>query len=140
MISEDLIKQYERDGAVCIRGAVDSDDVESVLGNIDALIAATNDRWTTIRSGGFSDRHLWPTMPWMFDFCATTRLPGIVGRLLRSNEARLYFDHTFVRDAGTTQDTPWHQDRPYWPFQGSQIVSCVVPSTCSTSDLRTATT
>ena len=134
MISEELIKQYERDGAVCIRGAVDRGDVESVLANIDVLIADTNDRWTTIRSGGFSDRHLWPTMPWMFEFCANSRLPEIVGRLLRSSEARLFFDHTFVRDAGTAQDTPWHQDRPYWPFLGGQIASVWVALTACDED------
>ena len=129
MISEDLIERYERDGAVCIRGAVDKDVAASVLANIDTLIADTNDRWTTIRGGGFSDRHLWPSMPWMYEFCANSRLPEIVGCLMRSSEVRLFFDHTFVRDAGTTQDTPWHQDRPYWPFQGSQIASIWVALT-----------
>jgi ectoine hydroxylase-related dioxygenase (phytanoyl-CoA dioxygenase family) len=129
MISEDLIERYERDGAVCIRGAIDTEVAASVLANIDALIADTNDRWTTIRDGGFSDRHLWPSMPWMYEFCADSRLPEIVGRLMRSSEARLFFDHTFVRDAGTTQNTPWHQDRPYWPFQGSQIASIWVALT-----------
>jgi len=123
MITEELIAQYERDGAVCVRGAVDPQTAESVLQNIDTLIADTNDRWTTIRDGGFSDRHLWPTMPWMYDICANSGLPEIVGRLMRSSQARLFFDHIFVRDAGTTQSTPWHQDRPYWPFLGRQIAS-----------------
>ena len=128
-ISEHLIKQFEQDGAICVRGVVGSEMVDSMLANIDALVSDKNDRWTTIRSGGFSDRHLWPTMPWMYEFCAMTRLPEIVGRLLRSNETRLFFDHIFVRDAGTTQDTPWHQDRPYWPFLGKQIASVWVALT-----------
>jgi ectoine hydroxylase-related dioxygenase (phytanoyl-CoA dioxygenase family) len=128
-ISDELIRQYERDGAVCIRDAVESDLVTSVLADIDALIADENDRWTTIRSGGFSDRHLWPTMPWMYEFCANSRLPEIVGRLLQSSEMRLFFDHIFVRDPGTRQDTPWHQDRPYWPFTGKQIASVWVALT-----------
>jgi ectoine hydroxylase-related dioxygenase (phytanoyl-CoA dioxygenase family) len=129
MITEELIQQYERDGAVCIRGAVDADIAASVLANIDTLIADENDRWTTIRSGGFSDRHLWPTMPWMYEFCANSQLPEIVGRLLQSSEMRLFFDHIFVRDAGTRQDSPWHQDRPYWPFTGRQIGSVWVALT-----------
>jgi len=134
MISEGLIEQYERDGAVCVRGAVDTALAASMLANIEALMAGSNDRWTTIRSGGFSDRHLWPTMPWMYEFCAHSRLPEIVGRLMRSSGARLFFDHTFVRDAGTTQDTPWHQDRPYWPFQGRQIASVWVALTACDED------
>ena len=134
MISENLIEQYERDGAVCVRGAVDTDMAASTLANIEALIADSNDRWTTIRDGGFSDRHLWPTMPWMYEICAHSRLPDIAGRLMRSSETRLFFDHTFVRDAGTTQDTPWHQDRPYWPFQGRQIASVWVALTACDED------
>lgn len=129
MISEELIEQYERDGAVCVRGAIDAELARSVLANIDALIADTNDRWTTIRSGGYSDRHLWPRMPWMYELCAQSGLPEIAGRMMRSQEVRLFFDHLFVRDAGTTQDTPWHQDRPYWPFQGHQIISIWVALT-----------
>ena len=130
MISEELIRQYEQDGAVCIRGAVDADAAAAVLGHLDDLISdPSSDRWSTIRSGGFSDRHLWPTMSWMYDFCASTELPGVVGQLMRSREARLFFDHIFVRDAGTKQDTPWHQDRPYWPFQGRQIASVWVALT-----------
>ncbi len=134
LISDDVIAQFERDGAVCIRGAVDKDVAASVLANIDGLIADTNDRWTTIRGGGFSDRHLWPSMPWMYEFCANSGLPEIVGRLMRSSEARLFFDHIFVRDAGTTQNTPWHQDRPYWPFQGSQVASVWVALTACDED------
>lgn len=129
MVSESLIKQYEIDGAVCVKGALDRNTVASVRENLDALIASSDDRWTTIRSGGFSDRHLWPTMPWMYELCANSPLPEIVGKLMRSHSARLYFDHIFVRDAGTSQSTPWHQDRPYWPFQGKQIASAWVALT-----------
>ena len=130
MITEDQIRQYETDGAVCVRGAIDPDMAASVLANLDALIDDPDgDRWTTIRDGGFSDRHLWPTMPWMYDLCAKSALPEIVGKLMRSHSARLYFDHIFVRDAGTQQSTPWHQDRPYWPFLGKQIASAWIALT-----------
>lgn len=129
MITEGLIQQYEADGAVCLKGVLDADTVATVLENLDSLIDSDDDRWTTIRNGGFSDRLLWPTMPWMYELCAKSKLPGIVGQLMRSSEARLYFDHIFVRDAGTEQTTPWHQDRPYWPFQGRQIASAWVALT-----------
>ena len=49
MISEELIQQYERDGAVCIKGVIDPAFAASVLANLDVLIDGDNDRWTTIR-------------------------------------------------------------------------------------------
>jgi len=129
LINQDLIDQFEEDGAVCIRGAIAPDMAASVLAHIDELVESDEDRWTTIRNGGFCDRRLWPTMPWMYELCANSPLPGQVGQLMRSSEARLYFDHIFLRDAGTEQKTPWHQDRPYWPFQGTQIASAWVALT-----------
>ena len=131
MVSNDIINRFEKDGAVCIRGAVDNDDIKNLLSNLDLLINDDEDRWTTNRIGGFSDRHLWPTMPWMYDFCAHTKLPEIAGLLMRSRTARLFFDHTFIRDPGTSHATPWHQDQPYWPFQGNQIISAWVALTKS---------
>jgi ectoine hydroxylase-related dioxygenase (phytanoyl-CoA dioxygenase family) len=131
MISQQLIEQYEQDGVVYVERAVDPREVDQLLSHIDALIADPEQRWTTNREGGFSDRHLWPTHPWMYDFCAGSALPELAAGLMRSNSARLFFDHTFVRSAGTSHATPWHQDQPYWPFQGRQIISMWVALTAS---------
>ncbi len=139
MISEKDISQFESDGAICVRGAVAADVVRALLANIDDLIASDDDRWTTNRVGGFSDRHLWPSCPWMRNFCLDSELPKIAAQLMRSNSARLFFDHLFIRDAGTRQTTPWHQDQPYWPFQGEQIASvwlALSPCTYRSSALR----
>ncbi|MEM7478182.1 MAG: phytanoyl-CoA dioxygenase family protein, partial [Planctomycetota bacterium] len=38
-----------------------------------------------------------------------------------SASARFYFDHLFVKQPGTDNPTPWHQDAPYWPFRGRKI-------------------
>ena len=132
MIDEATIRSYERDGAVCVRHAVSPAVAADLLERLDALIERRDDRWTTNRIGGFSDRHLWPRMDWMRAFCTETALPAIAGQIMRSQSARLFFDHTFVRDAGTDHHTPWHQDRPYWPFTGTQIASVWVALTpCS---------
>ncbi len=123
-INETQLEQYQRDGALRIEQAVPSSTISALLKHIDHLIDSDQDRWTTIRkAGGFSDRYLWPSHAWMHNFCAHSDLPAIAGQLMESSTARLYFDHIFFRDAGTRQKTPWHQDRPYWPFQGKQIAS-----------------
>ncbi len=124
MITEDNIQQYERDGAIYCRNVIDTSTVNDLVRHIDALINDDKDRWTTHReNGGFSDRHLWPTHDWMRQFCLESPAAELAARLMRSSSARLFFDHIFVRRAGTSQRTPWHQDRPYWPFQGNQIAS-----------------
>lgn len=41
--------------------------------------------------------------------------------------ARLYHDHVLVREPGTSQRTPWHQDLPYYNVEGHQNVSMWIP-------------
>ena len=41
--------------------------------------------------------------------------------------ARIYHDHLLVKEAGTRQPTPWHQDQPYYNFEGRHKVSLWVP-------------
>ena len=138
-ISAELQQQFARDGAVCVRQLVSKEAAADLLTRLDDLIAGSDDRWTTNRLGGFSDRNLWPQMPWMRAFCADSELPEVAAKLMDSTSARLFFDHTFIRDAGTDHRTPWHQDRPYWPFQGHQIASVWVALTAcgpSSSGLR----
>lgn len=129
MILEETIKEYEQNGAVRIPQAVSGKNAAQLMGHLDHLIAGDQDRWTTNRLGGFSDRHLWPIFPWMCEFCTKSKLPEIAAVLMRSKTARLFFDHTFVRDPGADHQTPWHQDRTYWPFKGNQIASVWVALT-----------
>lgn len=35
----------------------------------------------------------------------------------------LLYDQVFVKEPGTSSPTPWHQDQPYWPIKGWQIMS-----------------
>ena len=59
---------------------------------------------------------------------------------------RLYHDHMLVKEPGTSQRTPWHQDLPYYNVDGSQNVSMWLPvdpvarasRRCSSSPARTA--
>lgn len=46
---------------------------------------------------------------------------------MESTEARLYHDHTLVKEPGTSQETPWHQDQPYYNIDGFQNVSFWIP-------------
>jgi len=38
-----------------------------------------------------------------------------------SRSVNFFFDQVIVKEPGTVQRTPWHQDLPYWAVKGSQI-------------------
>ena len=124
------IRAYREDGAVVVRQAVSGPEVAEMLAMIDRHLQDGGERpWLVRRPDSFSERYLWPTHDWMRRFCAETALPEIAGRCMGGAWARLYFDHLFYREAGGTDDTPWHQDWPYWPVRGRRIVSVWVALT-----------
>ena len=51
----------------------------------------------------------------------------MVAELTGAAQVRLYHDHVLVKEAGTRQITPWHQDQPYYNVDGRQAVSMWLP-------------
>ena len=128
-LTEGDIRAYREDGAVVVRQAIAKAEVADMLAMIDWHLEGGEHRWLVRRPNSLSERYLWPTHDWMRRFCAETALPEIAGRCMGSPWARLYFDHLFYRQAGGSDDTPWHQDWPYWPVRGRQIISVWVALT-----------
>ncbi len=56
-----------------------------------------------------------------------SRLAAAAGALMRAREVRLFHDHLLVKEAGTRDRSPWHQDQPYYCIDGSQTVSFWIP-------------
>ena len=46
---------------------------------------------------------------------------------MQSPTVRLYHDHLLVKEPGTRQRTPWHQDQPYYNIDGMQNISMWIP-------------
>ena len=47
-----------------------------------------------------------------------SRAADAAGELMGSRVVRLYHDHMLVKEPATRQDTPWHQDQPYYNVEG----------------------
>jgi ectoine hydroxylase-related dioxygenase (phytanoyl-CoA dioxygenase family) len=54
-------------------------------------------------------------------------LARVAGALMASETVRLFHDHLLVKEAGTRDRSPWHQDQPYYCIDGSQTVSFWIP-------------
>ncbi len=75
----------------------------------------------------FEDFCNWQRIPEYESILKHSALPNIARSLMRSNTARIYHDHLLVKEAGTRQPTPWHQDQPYYNIDGRQNVSFWIP-------------
>ena len=122
---------YDRDGAVCVRGAFDRDEVALAARAIDdnlAALSARAKRASAPDDGAFiEDFCNWDRLPTLERFIRTSPAAAIAGALTGSSQIRLYHDHVLVKEPGTRQRTPWHQDQPYYNVDGRQNTSMWMP-------------
>src|SRR6187200_2226559 len=122
---------FHRDGAVCVRGAFAPDDVALARRAIDANLADLSShakRASSIDDGAFiEDFCSWQRIPEIEAFIRTSPAAEIAAELMGSLTVRLYHDHMLVKEPGTRQRTPWHQDLPYYNVAGRLNVSMWIP-------------
>lgn len=122
---------FARDGAVCVRGAFNADEVALAREAIDANLADLSPlakRASADDDGAFvEDFCSWQRLPAMERFVRTSAGAAIAGHLLHADTIRLFHDHVLVKEPGTRQRTPWHQDLPYYNVAGRSNVSMWMP-------------
>ena len=125
-----LTNDFARDGAVCAREVVPAELLQRVAAAIDANLATPSDLAQVASSSEDPGR-------FVEDFCNWHRFPAylelaeamapLARTLMGSRTVRLYHDHLLVKEAGTQQATPWHQDQPYYDVEGRQVISMWLP-------------
>jgi ectoine hydroxylase-related dioxygenase (phytanoyl-CoA dioxygenase family) len=122
---------FERDGAVCVRQAFTAEQVGWAHEAIDANLADLSPRAKRASAsddGAFiEDFCNWSRLPAMERFIRDAPGAAIAAELTKSTSIRLYHDHVLVKEPGTKQRTPWHQDQPYYNVEGSQNASMWFP-------------
>jgi ectoine hydroxylase-related dioxygenase (phytanoyl-CoA dioxygenase family) len=114
-----------------VRGAFTAGEVKLAGAAIDANMASLSDlaqRASREEDGAFvEDFCSWQRIPEMERFIRESPAARIAGELMGSETVRLYHDHVLVREPGTRQRTPWHQDQPYYNVEGHQNLSMWIP-------------
>ena len=127
----EIIGDYARDGAVCLRGALDAAELDLARRAIDANLADLSPgakRASATDDGAFiEDFCSWQRLPELEALVRTTSLAQRAGELMGSQHVRFFHDHVLVKEPGTSQRTPWHQDIPYYNVEGTQNVSIWIP-------------
>lgn len=128
----ELVTDFARDGAVVIRGALSADEIALLTRGIDANLARPGPLAAVASSADdpgrfFEDFCSWQRIPEYERIMRDSALPAIAATLMQSASARIYHDHLLVKEAGTRQPTPWHQDQPYYNVDGRQNVSFWIP-------------
>jgi ectoine hydroxylase-related dioxygenase (phytanoyl-CoA dioxygenase family) len=122
---------FWRDGAVCVRGAFSSDMIALAAEAIDENLADLSSlakRASDDDDGAFvEDFCSWQRVPALERFIRESGAGRVAGELMGAHTVRLYHDHVLVKEPGTRQRTPWHQDQPYYNVDGRQNISMWCP-------------
>lgn len=130
-ISESWLEEFSLDGAGVLRQVVPESwivrmrlAIEGALQNHGplAMNIARKDGETF-----FNDLFLWRLHEDFREFAFDSPLPELAAQILQSAQVRLFYDQLFVMEPGCETGTPWHQDLPYWPIRGSDVISIWVP-------------
>ena len=131
-LPESTISDFVRDGAVVIRGALNSGELETLTRGIETNLAHPGTLAAVASAADdpgrfFEDFCNWQRIPEYEQILKRSALPRIAAKLMQSQTARIYHDHLLVKEAGTRQPTPWHQDQPYYNVDGRQNLSFWIP-------------
>ncbi|CAD6547400.1 phytanoyl-CoA dioxygenase family protein [Paraburkholderia metrosideri] len=131
-ITPQLIEDFRRDGAVCVRQIFTVDEIEGLRAGIDRNIAEPSPRAKVASRPDdpgwfFEDFCNWSEIDAYRRFIFDSAAPAVAAALTGSQTVRLYHDHLLVKEPNTRQRTPWHQDQPYYNISGSDNVSMWIP-------------
>ena len=126
LIPQELADAFARDGVVCVRQALGPGEVAAAARAIDAVLASPG-ALAQVASGGSDpgsfteDFCRWREIGEIENLARNSRLPQLAAELMATPQVRFYHDHVLVKEGGTRQRTPWHQDQPYYNVDGPGV-------------------
>lgn len=138
-ITDEEKAALREDGAAVIRDVVPAEWVELMQGAVDRVLADPGPASVEYTAEGKKGRYYGDFFVWMRDpdfraFMQDSPMPELAAQLMGSDEVRFFYDQLLVKEPETAEPTPLHQDLPYWPVRGDDIVSIWVPFDHATRD------
>jgi len=126
VVSADLAEAFAADGVVCVRRVLDAGELVDAAAAIDAVLANPSPLAQVASDpgdpGSFTEDFCrWQQIPAIERLARHSRVPAIAAALMGTDQVRFYHDHVLVKEGGTRQRTPWHQDQPYYNVDGAGV-------------------
>ena len=127
-----LTEAFERDGVVFLPGILSETEVATLEAGVERNLVDLGPLAMNATKPGepgafVEDFCNWQRIPEYGDVIRRSGLAAAAGALMGSRSVRLFHDHLLVKEAGTRDRSPWHQDQPYYPIDGRQTVSFWIP-------------
>lgn len=132
MIDDQTIDQFHNDGAVVLRGVIDTDWIDKLQKGLEKNVKDPGPFMRTYTDGDapggfFGDYCNWRRISEYEDFLRKSPISAMARQLMKSQKANFFHEHVLVKEPGTLEKTPWHHDQPYYCVSGDDNVSFWVP-------------
>jgi ectoine hydroxylase-related dioxygenase (phytanoyl-CoA dioxygenase family) len=131
-VSPEAVDAFRRDGVVLLRGLLRDEEVATLAAGVDRNLADLSPLGINATRPGepgafVEDFRNWQRIGEYEEVIRRSALAPAAAALMGSAEVRLFHDHLLVKEAGTLDRSPWHQDQPYYCIDGTQTVSFWIP-------------
>ena len=131
-IPPEQLTAFQTDGATVLRQVLPAHWLTRLAAAVERVLSTPGevavDYTPKGRPGRFyNDFFLAQREPEFAEFTRHSPLPGLAAALLGAPRVGFFFDQLFVKEPGTQERMPWHQDLPYWPVQDDRLVTLWVP-------------
>ena len=126
LADETVVASFARDGVVLVRQVLDAGEVAAAGTAIEAVLARPGPL-AQVASGAddpgafVEDFCRWQEISQIEQLARYSRVPAVAAALMTTRQVRFYHDHVLVKEGGTRQCTPWHQDQPYYNVDGRGV-------------------
>ncbi len=127
VVTEDAVAAIERDGVVCLRNFLPSNDVAAIHAGCDQAQANPTTMATTIGEPGgpsfFYDFNVSDRIEAFRRLRDDTAMADLAQQLMGSSMVARYFDNLFIKDGGGGAASPWHEDASFQRVTGRDSVN-----------------
>ncbi len=122
------VSDYEENGVCVVRNVLSPEWIARMGEATDRILAdpgPSSIEYTQEGKTGryYGDFFVWRRDPDFNEFMRSSPLPQLAAEFLQAEELRFFYDQLLVKEPQTAEHTPLHQDLPYWPLRGKQIIS-----------------
>jgi ectoine hydroxylase-related dioxygenase (phytanoyl-CoA dioxygenase family) len=132
VVGAECIEEFRRSGATVVRGLFDAGEVAQVERGIERNLADPGPMFKVASTADDPGRFVedfcnWQRIEEFRAIAFESRAADVASALMGSTTVRLFHDHMLVKEPGTRQSTPWHQDQPYYNVDGFDNCSMWMP-------------
>ena len=131
MVTDDEIKAFEEDGVICLRQRFELHWLESLAEGFEKNLAAPGPNSSQLTPEGnpggyFDDFLVWHRIQEYRDFIFDSPAAEIAARLMSSDTCRHFLENALIKEPGTREVAPWHQDAIFTTMDAHHILQLTV--------------